>query len=88
MGAAVERQGVSCRKIIILGLDMSNTKKAPGIWVGQLFHFSGLVLLIFAVWVLWKYLEEPFPVVFWFAVAIPIMHQVFVWLAWRFEMLS
>jgi len=66
---------------------MSATKTAPGIWVGQLSHFAGLAFLIVVVWVLWRYLGEPFPVVFWCAVAFPITHQVFVWLAWRFEIL-
>jgi hypothetical protein len=36
----------------------------------------------------WKYQGMPFPAVFWSAVAIPVVHQVFVWLAWRLELRS
>ncbi len=35
---------------------------------------------------MWKYLGEPFPAFFWGAVAIPIIHQIYVWLAWRLEL--
>jgi hypothetical protein len=43
-----------------------------------------LVLTCFA----WKHLREPFPFLFWCAVAAPVIHQIFVWLAWRLEIQS
>lgn len=33
-------------------------------------------------------MERPTPIAFWVAVVVPIMHQVFVWLGWRIELLS
>jgi hypothetical protein len=63
-------------------------KTPPGIWVGQSLHFACATVLLGLVWVAWSYLGEPFPVAFWIAVAFPIAHQVFVWLAWRLELRS
>jgi len=31
---------------------------------------------------------QPYPALFWLAVAVPVVHQVFVWLAWRLELRS
>ena len=67
---------------------MSIDSRAPGIYTGQLLHFTALAILVAVVWVAWTYLGEPFPVVFWCAVAFPVTHQVFVWLAWRLELRS
>lgn len=60
----------------------------PGIWVGQPLHAACLAVLLAPVWIAWSYLGRPFPLAFWFAVAIPIVHQVFVWLCWRLELRS
>ena len=66
-----------------------NTRKAPpGIWAGQSLHLSCLIALLTVVWLVWQSLDEPFSINFWVAIAIPVVHQVFVWLAWRFELLS
>ena len=62
--------------------------KPPGVWKGQWLHFSSGALLLALVWVTWFFLGEPFPVAFWIAVAFPVAHQIFVWLAWRFELRS
>ena len=67
---------------------MTTTRRAPGIWVGQGLHFVSLGVLLVAVWGMWKYLKEPFPVMFWCAVALPILHQVYVWLTWRLALRS
>ena len=67
---------------------MTIDKQRPGIWVGQLTHFSCAMILVTLVWVAWKIQGQPFPVAFWIAIAFPIVHQVFVWLAWRFEIRS
>ena len=67
---------------------MTSSKTAPGLWVGQTLHFSCLSFLLVIVWVGWTYFDQPFPLVFWIAVAIPVVHQVFVWLAWRLELQS
>ena len=64
---------------------MTNDKALPGMWVGQLLHFTCLLPLLALAGVAWKNLGEPFPVAFWIAIAIPVAHQVFVWLAWRLE---
>jgi hypothetical protein len=58
------------------------------IWTGQWLHGVGLVILLPVVWTLWTHLGEPAPIAFWIAVAFPILHQIYVWLAWRFELLS
>ena len=67
---------------------MTPAKTPPNIWYGQSLHFACLVPLLTLVWAAWKYLDEPFPAAFWSAVAFPVMHQIFVWLAWRFELQS
>ncbi len=36
----------------------------------------------------WNVLGKPFPAAFWIAVAFPVVHQVFVWQAWRLELNS
>jgi hypothetical protein len=67
---------------------MTTEATIPGIWTGQWLHSICLVPLLVVVWAIWTYLGEPFPIGFWTAVAFPIVHQVFVWLAWRLELLS
>lgn len=69
-------------------LNMTATNPPPSIWVGQWLHFACLAPLLALAWVAWKYLGEPFAVAFWIAIAIPIVHQVLVWLAWRLELRS
>lgn len=59
-----------------------------GIWVGQFLHFTCLTLLLVLTYFAWMYLGKPFPVLFWCAVAIPVIHQIYVWLAWRLEIQS
>ncbi len=59
-----------------------------GIWAGQRLHFTCLTLLLVLVYLGWKFLDRPFPVAYWCAVAFPVIHQVYVWLAWRFELRS
>ena len=67
---------------------MTTDATIPGLWTGQRLHGICLVPLIVVVWAIWRYLGAPFPIVFWVAVAFPIVHQVFVWLAWRLELAS
>jgi len=59
---------------------------ATGIWVGQPLHFICITPLLVLVYLAWKHLNEPFPVAFWIAVAFPVVHQIYVWLAWRLEL--
>jgi hypothetical protein len=47
-----------------------------------------LAILLVAVCVVWIWLGEPLPALFWIAVAFPVVHQIFVWLAWRLELSS
>ena len=58
----------------------------PGLWVGQLLHVACAALLLALTGVVWGLLGKPFPIAFWSAIAIPIGHQVFVWLSWRLEL--
>ena len=60
----------------------------PSLWTGQWLHTICLVPLVAIVWAIWVFLGKPFPIIFWTAVSFPIVHQVFVWLAWRLELLS
>ena len=62
------------------------TKTSTGIWVGQPLHFTCLAFLLVLVYFAWRYLGEPFPGLFWCAVAVLGVHQVYVWLAWRLEL--
>jgi hypothetical protein len=67
---------------------MTTARTSPGIRAGQPLHFSCLALLLSLTWVSWNYAGRPCAVAFWAAIAIPIAHQVFVWLAWRIELRS
>jgi hypothetical protein len=60
----------------------------PGIWTGQILHATCLAFLLAAVWAIWTNLGDPFPTVFWIAISFPVVHQLFVWLAWRLELQS
>lgn len=60
----------------------------PSLWKGQVLHFACLAGLLVVLWFVWRGLHQPFPVAFWIAAAIPVVHQVFVWLAWRLELQS
>lgn len=62
--------------------------RAPGLWTGQGLHSCGLAALLAMTWLGWSRLGEPVAPAFWIAVAVPIVHQVFVWLAWRLELRS
>ena len=54
---------------------------------GQVRHVVLLLLLLAIVCVCWIGLGRPQPVAFWIAVAIPVLHQGYVWLTWRLELL-
>lgn len=69
-------------------LNMTTTKTPPGIWVGQLLHFAGILVLLALLWAAWIYQGKPLSAVFWSAAAFPVVHQVFVWVAWRLELRS
>ena len=59
---------------------------APTFWTGQATHFIGLSLLLLLTWIAWHFIGNPFPVLFWIAIAFPIMHQIFVWITWRLKL--
>lgn len=67
---------------------MTKSNTATGLWVGQPFHFFSIALLLVLVYLAWTYLGKPAPLVFWGAVAFPVAHQIYVWLAWRLELRS
>ena len=65
---------------------MTSSIKPPGLWAGQLIHLIGVCLLLLLSLICWVYLGKPYPIAFWCAIFSPVVHQVFVWLAWRFEL--
>ena len=65
-----------------------STETPPGLRVGQSLHFVGLAILLALTWLAWTFLGQPLQAVFWISVAFPVMHQVFVWVAWRLELQS
>lgn len=67
---------------------MTAAKAPPRIWVSQTLHFICAAILVVLVWVAWKFNGQPYPMAFWIAVAFPVVHQIFVWLAWRLELQS
>jgi hypothetical protein len=60
--------------------------KAPSLFAGQIIQFLGFLVLLPAVWKLWEYIGRPLPILFWTCITIPIIHQIYVWLAWRLEL--
>lgn len=65
-----------------------NGNTPPGVWAGQTIQVVGLALLLILVWIAWGVLGRPYPMVYWIAVFIPVVHQVFVWITWRLELLK
>lgn len=65
-----------------------SSKTPPGLWAGQTFHIACTTLLLALTWGAWTYIGRPFPTAFWIAIAVPVVHQVFVWLVWRTELQS
>ncbi len=63
----------------------------PGLWHGQGIHFFGLTVLLALVALAWVALassniDTPSPFLFWLAIAVPIIHQIFVWIVWRLQL--
>lgn len=58
----------------------------PGVWDGQWLHVACLAFLLGLAGLAWARQDEPFPIAFSIAIAFPVAHQVFVWLAWRLEL--
>lgn len=67
---------------------MKNISDSPKIRDGQLLHFGSLFFLLLLVWYGWSAIGGPNPIAFMIAIAIPIVHQLFVWLTWRIELQS
>ena len=65
---------------------MNSHMRDISIWKGQFMHAICLGILLVFSWYGWHVLGRPFPALFWFAVSVPVMHQVFVWFAWRLEL--
>ena len=67
---------------------MTTVRTSPSLWEGQSVHFTCLIILLTLSWATWAYLGKPFTAYFWTAIAFPVVHQIFVWLAWRLELIS
>jgi len=65
---------------------MNSHQRDVNIWKGQLTHVVCLSALLVISWYGWHSIGEPFSMLFWIAVSVPVIHQVFVWLAWRLEL--
>ena len=64
------------------------TSLPPGLWTGQLQHLIGLSVLLLVTYFAWAGIGQPQPELFWLAVATPVIHQLYVWLAWRLQLRS
>jgi hypothetical protein len=60
----------------------------PGLMAGQLLHIASLAILLTLTCAVWRFIGQPVTAAFWTAAAFPVVHQVYVWLAWRFELRS
>lgn len=65
-----------------------NNNPPPSLWSGQLLHFLALATLLPITWYLWLKMGSPSAFLFWLAIGIPIVHQIFVWITWRMELKS
>ena len=63
-------------------------KIPPSLWDGQGLNTFCLLALLALISVIWSYMGTPYPSLFWIAISFPIVHQIFVWLAWRLELRS
>lgn len=63
--------------------DLGKRLPPPTLWTGQPLHFAALATLLLGTWAAWQAIGSPVSVVFWIAVAIPVAHQLFVWISWR-----
>ena len=62
--------------------------RSLSLWSGQTLHYLCLAILLAATALAWTYLGKPYPGLFWLAVSFPVVHQIFVWIAWRLELRS
>jgi hypothetical protein len=62
------------------------SSSAPTFWTGQATHLIGLSLLLLLTWKAWQFVSSPSPVLFWIAIAFPVVHQIFVWISWRLKL--
>jgi len=69
-------------------MNLNNNTSIPKFWSGQVIHLVGLAVLLTLLLLAWAILGKPVFAVFWIAVAIPVLHQIFVWIAWRSELRS
>ena len=68
-------------------MNLNNNNSILKFWSGQVIHLVGLAVLLALLLLAWAILEKPFFAAFWIAVAIPVLHQVFVWIAWRLSLI-
>jgi len=62
------------------------SKTPPKLWSGQSLHFVSLSILLVFVLVSWLHLKQPNQLLFWIAVAVLVLHQIYVWITWRLEL--
>lgn len=65
---------------------MTTATTSFGLWTGQRLHFICVTLLLPLVYLAWVSIGRPYPIAFWLATAIPVVHQLYVWLTWRLEL--
>lgn len=70
----------------MLNVPQNYNTSAPKVLAGQIVHIVGLALLLVTVFFLWEVMARPHGVAFWVAIAVPMIHQIYVLFAWRLEL--
>lgn len=69
-----------------MNISPKTSKYPPDLWTGQVLHLAVLAIFLVFLLLLWFSAGQPFPIAFWVAVALPVLHQMFVWITWRLEL--
>ncbi|MBT8189237.1 MAG: hypothetical protein KJO29_02315, partial [Bacteroidia bacterium] len=60
----------------------------PALYKGLTVHLILLVILLLFCGISWSYFEQDLPALFWITIFIPVIHQAYVWICWRTEILN
>jgi len=67
---------------------VNDQQSSISIWHRQFWHLLCILALLLLAWWTWNALGKPVTVAYWVAIICPVIHQVYVWLAWRLELRS
>ena len=65
---------------------MNSQVRDISLWKGQFTHILCLIILLTTAFYSWRIVGKPSPVLFWFAILVPVVHQAYVWITWRLEL--